>query len=55
MICQPCRNRKHEECPSKVAQDPDKPSMALSPEGERVQLTGLCPCHHRVQAQADAA
>jgi hypothetical protein len=48
MICNPCRDAKHEECPSKIAQDPSKPTMALSPEGERVQLTGLCPCQHKV-------
>lgn len=53
MICQPCRDKKHEECPSKAAQDSNKPPMALSPEGERIQLTGLCPCQHRVSESLD--
>lgn len=48
MICKPCRSERHEECPSKVAQDPNKPSMALGPHNESIQLTGLCPCQHKV-------
>lgn len=48
MICIPCKKQKHEQCPSKVAQDPNKPTMALSPESVIIQLGGLCPCQHRV-------
>jgi hypothetical protein len=48
VICNPCKAEKHEECPSKLAADIDKPTTGLSPEGDAVQRSGLCPCHHRV-------
>lgn len=65
MICNPCKAQDHEECPSKKAggewmPDPDapgtqilkvkRPSMALSEEGVAIQLSGLCPCQHKVKA-----
>lgn len=49
MICEPCKKQDHPNCPSvQLGIDENRPSAALSPEGMKVQLSGLCPCQHRV-------
>lgn len=52
MICEPCKRQKHEDCPSMPKPyDPKKPTVVhptgLSEENNRIQRSGLCPCHHR--------
>lgn len=52
MICQSCKEARHDRCPSMAAKDPSKPGMGLNPAGEAVQLSGLCPCQHRMPKQS---
>ena len=48
MICEPCRNKRHEECPSNLAALGDKKPTGVNEENERIQRSGLCPCQHKV-------
>lgn len=47
MICNPCKDQDHEQCPTKAWEDPNKPKTGLGEENNYIQRTGLCPCHHR--------
>lgn len=48
MICNPCKNNRHELCPSRAAaEDEVGPPTGLSPEGDVIQRGGLCTCQHR--------
>lgn len=47
MICDPCKAQNHMECPTQSWGNSQHPT-GLSEENNRIQLSGLCPCHHRV-------
>lgn len=55
MICNPCKAQKHEECPSKKSAEANTKTMALSDAGVAIQLSGLCPCQHKVKTPAVVA
>lgn len=49
MICDPCKRRRHNECLNKTAADPNKPPTGLNDAANAIQLSGLCPCQHKVK------
>lgn len=52
MICGACKKQKHERCPNNVenwrTDSKQQHPTGLSPEGDAIQRSGLCPCRHRV-------
>lgn len=54
MICNRCKEGNHHLCPAIAVERiyKDVPS-GLSPEGDKVQRSGLCPCHHRVSPEIE--
>lgn len=47
MICDPCKNKQCDKCPTMAWDDPKKPKTGLSEENNKIQRSGLCPCQHR--------
>lgn len=50
MICQFCKDNDHALCPAakqELSFGTKRPSTGLSPEGDVIQRSGLCACHHK--------
>ena len=50
MICKPCRDNDHKLCPAakqELSFGTQLPPTGLSPEGDAIQRSGLCACHHK--------
>ena len=47
MICNACKSQRHYRCVASGEDKPGTPPTGLSPEGDAIQRSGLCPCHHR--------
>jgi hypothetical protein len=54
MICNPCKGQRHENCVASGSDAPGQPPTGLSPDGDAIQRSGLCPCHHRATTGEDS-
>lgn len=57
MICNPCKMGNHADCPNMGENWRTDMTQAhgtgLSPEADKVQRSGLCPCQHKTSAKSD--